>query len=470
MTPNQLSLTTCLEKLHTREFSVSELVQSCLDHIAAVEPKLHAFVTLNPQVIDQAKKIDAQISQDHDIFKTQPLLGIPIAIKDNCLTLGLRTTASAKVLDKFIPPFDATVVAKLKTVGALIIGKTNMDAWAHGSSTETSDYGPTHNPWNLNHLPGGSSGGSAAAVAADLCTFAIGTETAGSIRQPAAWCGVTGFKPTYGRVSRYGIVAMASSTDSPGLITKSVQDAALILPQIAGHDSYDATTIKSALDLTNVTASIKGMRLGLPTDYLVKEMSPEVIKIIMTAVEVFKSLGATVGNMELLDPKYSVAVYTILQRSEVSSNLARFDGIRYGHDRTFFGAEAKKRMLLGTYSLSAGYYDAFYKKALQVRTLIVNDFNQAFKKFDAIIGPVSPGPALKIGASLDQPMFGEIEDQLVEASSIAGLTGLSVPCGFVAGLPIGLQITGPQQAESIVTNLGLAYQQATDWHHRKPKI
>lgn len=347
-----------------------------------------------------------------------------------------------------------------------------MDAWAHGSSTETSDYGATKNPWNLNHLPGGSSGGSAAAVAADECIVAVGTETAGSIRQPAAWCGVTGLKPTYGRVSRYGIVAMASSTDSPGPIAKNVYDAGLLLNVLAGPDAYDATTIKTpfSLSLNTIKPDIASMKIGVPKDYLLKDMNPRVIQLIRNAAQVFESLGARVEEISLLDPKYAIGVYTILQRSEVSSNLARYDGIRYGHDRSYFGEEAKKRMMLGTYSLSTGYYDEYYKKSQRVRTLIVEDFNKAFATYDLIIGPVSPGPALKIGASKNQPMFGEMEDVLVEASSIAGLTGLSVPCGFVDGLPIGLQITGPQQAEMKVITAGLAYQNHTTWHHQKPQI
>lgn len=464
---NQLTLREAKEGLGTKKFSAVELTKACLDRITAVEPKLHAFMTLNEQALADAKKADETPTD-------LPLHGIPIAIKDNCLTKGLRTTASAKVIDAFIPPFDATIVTKLRNAGAIILGKTNMDAWAHGSSTETSDYGSTKNPWNINHLPGGSSGGSAAATAADECIISIGTETAGSIRQPAAWCGVTGLKPTYGRVSRYGIVAMASSTDSPGPIAKTVDDAAQLLSIIAGPDPYDATTIKTDYDNPSLNIadqiSLKGMRIGLPEDYLLETMDPRVIVLIREAAAVFTSLGASVSSTSLLDPKYAIGVYTILQRSEVTSNLARFDGIRYGNDRSFFGEEAKKRMLLGTYALSTGYYDEYYKKAQKVRTLIVKDYDKAYSQFDLLLGPVSPGPALKVGASKNQPMFGELEDMLLEASSIAGLTGLSVPCGFVDNLPIGLQITGAQQAESLVIKAGLAYQQATNWHKQRPNI
>lgn len=465
MKPNQLSLIQAIDALRSKKISSAELTQACLDRIEQTDKQLNCFVSLNPEAVKQAKHAD---SHPTDL----PLHGVPIAIKDNCLTQGIQTTASSNVLKNFIPEFDCTVVAKLKAAGAIVLGKTNMDAWAHGSSTETSDFGATKNPWNLNHLPGGSSGGSAAAVAADQCLIAIGTETAGSIRQPAAWCGVTGLKPTYGRVSRYGIVAMASSTDSPGPIAKNVADAAYLLNLIAGTDPFDATTIKTPFQLKTPSsvASLKGLKIGLPSEYLLEKMDARVINTITAAADVFRELGAKVETTNLLDPKYAIGVYTILQRSEVSSNLARFDGIRYGNDRSHFGPEAKKRMLLGTYSLSTGYYDEYYKKAQKVRTLIVNDYKQAFSKFDLLLGPVSPGPALQVGASKLSPMFGEMEDMLVEASSIAGLTGLSVPCGFVDGLPIGLQITGNQQQEELVIKAGLGYQQATDWHTRKPKL
>jgi aspartyl-tRNA(Asn)/glutamyl-tRNA(Gln) amidotransferase subunit A len=468
MKTNTLTLTEVIEGLQKKTFSSVEVTQDCLDSINKTNSQLNAFVTINEQAFKDAQLADEQRAKGD----TTPMLGVPIAVKDNCLTKGMRTTASSKVLDNFVPPFDATVITKVKQAGTVILGKTNMDAWAHGSSTETSDYGTSKNPWNTNHSPGGSSGGSAAAVAADNCTIAIGTETAGSIRQPAAWCGVTGLKPTYGRVSRYGVVAMASSTDQPGPIAKNVKDAALLLQILAGTDPFDGTTIKTpfSLDSNVFTSSVKGMKIGLPTQYMLSTMDKRVINIIKDAANVFEKLGASVEEMSLLDPKYSIGVYTILQRSEVSSNLARFDGIRYGNDRSFFGEEAKKRMMLGTYSLSTGYYDEYYKKAQRVRTLIVEDFQKAFSKYDLILGAVSPGPALKTGASKDQPMFGEMEDVLVEASSIAGLTSLSVPCGFVDGLPIGLQITGPQQGENTIIKAGYAYQQTTDWHTKKPEI
>lgn len=456
---NKLSLADALSGLKAKKFSSQELVQSCIAQIEKLNPKLNAFLHINNQVLAQADKADV----------TKPLGGIPLAVKDNFLTIGLPTTASSKVLEGYMPHYESTVTKRLREAGAIIIGKTNMDAWAHGSSTETSDFGPTLNPWNTGHLPGGSSGGSAAAVAADMCTAAIGSETAGSVRQPAAWCGVTGFKPTYGRVSRYGVIAMASSTDSPGPLTKTVEDSALLLKVVAGHDPFDATTSpKSVPDYPQLTTHHQKLRIGLPKEYLLPEMRPEVKDVIKKAASDFAKLGAVVEEVSLLDPHYAIGVYTVVQRSEVSSNLARYDGIRYGHGRSAFGEEARRRIMLGTYTLSAGYYDQYYNKAQKVRTLIISDFNQAFKKVDLIIGPTSPGPALKVGATKDQPMFGEMEDILVEASSVAGLTSVSVPCGFVDELPIGLQITGPQFSESLVFQAAYAYQQATNWHDRRP--
>jgi len=464
---NQLTISQTLIGLKNKDFSSLEITQACLDQIKKTNKYLNSFLTFNQKALAKAKTADKKINSSIDNFKKQPLLGIPYALKDNFLTSGIRTTASAELLDEYIPQYDSTVYARLKSAGAILLGKTNMDAWAHGSSTETSDYGPTKNPWNLNHLPGGSSGGSTAAVSANQCIFAIGSETAGSIRQPAAWCGVTGFKPTYGRASRYGVIAMASSTDSPGPITKNVFDAGLVAKIIAGHDPFDATTSSLPVNINEKEFqnknNLKGKLIALPKEYLLKDMKQEVKNLILASVKKFESLGAKVKEVSLLDPKYSIGVYTIVQRSEVSSNLARYDGIRYGHNRKYFKHQAKNRSLLGTYSLSTGYYDQYYNKAQKVRTLIINEFNQLFKTYDFYIASVSPGPALKLGASLDNPMFGEMEDKLVEASSIAGLTGLSVPCGFVNNLPIGLQITGPQFAEQKVLEAGFIYQQATDY-------
>lgn len=472
MNLNKLTIKQALEGLKAKRFSSEELTRACLKQINKTNKQLNSFLTLNPKAIDEAKTADKRIAASIKSFKKYPLLGIPYALKDNFLTDGLRTTASAKVLDNYIPQYSATVYARLKQSAAVLLGKTNMDAWAHGSSTETSDYGTTRNPWNLNHTPGGSSGGSAAAVAADQSIFAIGSETAGSVRGPACWCGVTGLKPTYGRVSRYGVIAMASSTDSPGPITKTVYDAALVTQVIAGHDPFDATTSQKPVNIKPQALSsqtnLKGIKIGLPQEYLVKEMDPKAKKLVLQAIDKLQQLGCQLEKISLLDPHYSIGVYTIIQRSEVSSNLARYDGIRYGNSRSHFNYEAKNRVMLGTYTLSTGYYDQYYNKAQKVRTLIINEFNQVFKNLDLIVGPIMPGPALKVGASQASPMFGELVDMLAEPSSIAGLTGLSLPCGFVNHLPVGLQITGPQFAEQKVLQIGHAYQQATDWHTKKP--
>jgi len=464
---NQLTITQALTGLKTKKFSAEELTQACLDQIEKTNQHLNSFLTLNPNAISQAQAADKFIAASKVNFNKYPLLGIPYALKDNFLTQGLRTTASAKLLDKYIPQYDSTVQARLKQAGAVLLGKTNLDAWAHGSSTEASDYGTSRNPWNLNYSPGGSSGGSAAAVASHQCLFAIGSETAGSIRVPACWCGVSALKPTYGRVSRYGVIAMGSSLDSPGPLTKNIYDSALVTKVIAGHDPFDATTSSSPVNIQpaklKLKKSLKGIKIALPKEYLVKEMDDKTAKLINKAVKKLQSLGAKVEQISLLDPHYSIDVYVVVQRSEVSSNLARYDGVRYGHPRTYFKHEAKNRALLGTYTLSTGYYDQYYNKAQKVRTLIIKEFNQVFKKYHAVIGPVSPGPALKVGSSKDSPMFGEVVDMLAEPSSIAGLTGLSVPCGFVNHLPVALQITGPQFNEQQILSLGHIYQQNTDF-------
>ncbi len=461
---NKLTLKQAHEGLLSKKFSSAELVKSCFERIKTLDKKLNSFVTLcEEEALKQAESIDINL----------PLGGIPLAVKDNYLTKNLRTTASSKVLDDYQAQYDATAITKLKNAGAIIIGKTNMDAWAHGSSTETSDYGPTLNPWNTNHLPGGSSGGSAATIAADESIISVGSETAGSIRQPASWCGVVGFKPSYGRVSRYGVIAMKSSTDSPGPICKTIDDAATLLEIMSGSDPHDATSIDEApWKKPEIRQNLNGLKIGLPLSYFPSQTQPEVKESILKAVDTLKKLGAQVVELpDVLDPKYSIAVYTILQRSEVSSNLARFDGIRYGHDRSFFGQEAKRRIMLGTYSLSAGYYDAYYTKAQKVRTLICQDFDRQFQKVDAIIGPVSPTTALKIGASEGQSMFGELQDMLVEPSSIAGLPGISVPCGFdKIGLPVGLQIIAPQRREDLVYQIAKIFEDNTDFHTQRPTL
>lgn len=459
---NQLTLTQAVEGIKSKKFSATELVQACFDRIEKLEPNLNAFVSFNKaDAIAKSKKVDLD----------KPLAGIPIAIKDNFCIKGIKTTASSNLLKNYTAQYTATVVSKLEAAGAIVIGKNNMDAWAHGSSTETSDFGPTKNPWNTNHLPGGSSGGSAAAVAADETIAAIGTETAGSIRQPAAWCGVVGLKPTYGRVSRYGVIAMASSMDCPGPITKTVDDAALLLSLISGHDTRDATSLpQKPLTLDTPLKDLKGLKIGLPKAYFPDDIHPQVKNLVLQAANTLKSLGAEIIDLDVLDPRLSVAAYTVLQRSEVSSNLGRYTGIRYGGPRSEFGKEAVRRIMLGTYTLSSGYYDAYYLQAQKVRTLIINDFDKQFKQVDAIIGPTSPTPALSVGSSQNQSMFGEMSDLLVEPSTLAGLPGISVPCGFADGLPVGLQIITPQFRENLAFNIARLFESHTSFHLQKPKL
>lgn len=466
---NELSLKETIEGLTAKRFSSKELVEECIVQIETLEPQINALVTPTfEEARTKAKEADKVLSAGTG----NTLTGVPFLIKDNFSTKGIRTTASSKVLDDYIPPFDATVVKKLKDAGIILMGKTNMDAFAHGSSTETSDYGTTKNPWNINHLPGGSSGGSAAAVSAEEAIASIGTETAGSIRQPAAWCGVVGLKPTYGRVSRYGVVAMGSSLDSPGPITKTVEDAAIILQILAGKDEMDATTLPNPVPnyIKNLNDPIEGLKIGISDDYF-EDVNPEVKEKVMKALKVFEKMGAVIKNIKLFPPRYSIAVYTIIQRSEVSSNLARYDGIRFGNTRDSFGEEAKRRIMLGTYTLSAGYYDQYYNKAQKVRTIIVDDFKNAFKEVDVIIAPTSPTTALPLGASANSSMFGELQDVLVEPSSIAGLPGINIPVGFdTNGLPIGMQIIGPQLAEVKILNVANKFEQATDFHTFIPEI
>lgn len=467
---NQLSLTEVQSGLREKKYSAAELVNSCLDRIKQVDPKIKSFVTIcKVQALQEAKEADQLFKKG---ITDKPLLGIPFSIKDNFCTKGIKTTASSNILKDYIPPYNATVVSRLKDAGAIIIGKTNMDAWAHGSSTETSDFFTTHNPWDISKLPGGSSGGSAASIVSDEVIASIGSETAGSIRQPSSWCGTVGLKPTYGRVSRYGVIAMGSSVDCPGPITKTVADAATILGVIAGSDNHDATASPRKVEnyLVNLDMPISHLKIGYSEKYF-HVADTEVAKKVKESLQIFEKLGAKIKEIKLFDPQYAIAVYTILQRSEVSSNLGRYDGIRYGLDRTYFGEEAKRRIMLGTYCLSAGYYDAYYLKAQKVRTIICQDFERAFEEVDLIIGPTSPSTALPLGSSKNHPMFGEVADVLVEPSTIAGLPGLNINCGFSRErLPVGLQIIGPQFAEKLVLNAGYLFEQATPNLKIKPKL
>lgn len=473
MNLNTLSIKEAKKGLKNKDFSAVELTKACLDVINKTDAKLNSFVSVfEKEALGEARRKDELLKDNQDL----PLLGIPIVIKDNFSTQNQRTTASSKVLDQYKPPYDATVVKKLKDAGMILIGKTNMDAWAHGSSTETSDYGPSKNPWDLKRLPGGSSGGSASAIAANQTIAAIGSETAGSIRQPASWCGVVGFKPTYGRVSRYGVVAMGSSLDSPGPITKTVEDSALILEVIAGKDEFDATT--SSISVPNykekLNIDLKKIKVGISSEYFIKGIDKEVEENVKNAIKKLEALGVKLENIKLFDPKYAIDVYTIIQRSEVSSNLARYDGIRFGETREKFGDEAKRRIMFGTYALSSGYYDQYYNKAQKVRRLIIEDFDKAFKKVDVIIAPTSPSLALPVGSTKNESMFGEVADVLVEPSSIAGLTGISIPVAHSkSGLPIGMQIIGPQFSEELVLSVANEYEHATlneEWRKKLPKI
>lgn len=460
---NQLTISEATFGLKEKKYSALELLSDCLLQIENFDPKIKSFVTLNEKSTSEAEKLDKE-----GFDNSKPLWGIPIAVKDNFLTKDLRTTASSRVLEDFIPVYDATVIKKLRQAGAIIIGKTNMDAWAHGSSTETSQFFTTKNPWNLERLPGGSSGGSGAAVAADMCIAAIGSETAGSIRQPASWCGIVGFKPSYGIVSRFGVIAMGSSLDCPGPMTKRVSDSRLIFNLLKGHDTNDATTVNYQNSPEKKNEEIK---IGIPKEYFSDEIDGEIKQIIYKAIEKLENLGIKFGETSLIDPHFAIADYTILQRSEVSSNLARYDGVRFGNKRDSFGDEAKRRIMLGTYTLSAGYYDAYFLKAQKVRSLICQDFEKIFNKFDLIIAPTSPTVALPVGSTKNQAMFGEIQDILVEASSLAGLPGISINCGFSKeGLPVGMQIIGPRFSEELIFNLVEKYESLTDFYKIKPKL
>lgn len=469
---NKLNLLEALDGLKTGKFASVDLTRSCLEAIKKHDKKIKAFITvIEDYALKQAEQADREIERKGAvIFEGKPLLGIPYACKDNFSTKGVLTTASSNILSNYIPPYESTVTGRLGEAGAVLLGKTNMDAFAHGSSTENSDFFTTKNPWDTKRVPGGSSGGSAAAVASDMCIFAIGSETAGSIRVPSSWCGVTGFKPSYGRVSRYGVIAMASSTDSPGPITKTVEDAAFVLKIIAGKDVNDATTSnKPVPNYLDKEFSLKGLKIGKPRSFFELEIEEGVRKRVLDSIEILKNLGAEIIDIDLLDPRYSIAVYTIIQRSEVSSNLARYDGIRFGNDRESFGLEARKRIMLGSYSLNATLSGA-YQKAQRVRTLVIKDFNDAFKKVDLLVAPILPCVAMKPGGGEDTSMFGELMDVLVEPGAISGLPGITIPCGLSEGLPVGVQLLGEMFDEDMILNVAKKFQDETDFHKSKPQI
>jgi len=439
------SATQLIDLLKNKKISKKEIFDYFSRRINKYNPELNSYLT----VTEEFKETD---------------LGLPIAIKDNCLTRGVRTTASANVLDEFIPPYSATIVDRISKAGLVSLGKTNMDAWAHGSSTETSDYGPTKNPYDTSRVPGGSSGGSAAAVASYMAPIAIGTETAGSIRQPAAWCGIVGLKPTYGRVSRYGIVAMGSSLDCPGPMTQTVEDAAYLLEILAGKDEFDATSsdVKPDKYLDEIKTS-KKFTIGISDEYF-DGVDDEVKEKIMQAIKILESQGHTLKKVKLIHPKYSISTYTIIGRAEVSSNLARYDGIRYGNSRLNFGAEAKRRIMLGTYTLSHGYFDAYYKKAQKVRQMIAADFKQVYEDVDMIVAPTTPMTALKIGDWEKYPFFGEVMDVLNEPAAVAGLPAINIPVGLDKNnLPVGMQFIGNYFQESKLLNVSHFFEKETNF-------
>jgi len=457
------------QALRDKKVSSKELTILAFAQIEKLEPRLGAFLTLTKEIAEkQAERIDKFVANNQEIGL---LAGIPMAIKDVIVTKGIRTTAGSNILSDFIPPYSATVYEKLNNAGAVLIGKTNLDEFAMGASTENSAYKLTKNPWNLDRVPGGSSGGSAVSVAADMVFYSLGSDTGGSIRQPASFCGVVGLKPTYGRVSRYGLIAMASSLDQIGPITKTVEDAILVLHTIAGHDRYDATSVEKAVpDYTKfLTGDVKNVKIGVPKEFFGEGVEIYVRDTVEKAIKRLGQLGAKVTEISLPRLKEAIAVYYLLMPSEVSANLARFDGIRFGKAREEFGPEVKRRIMLGTYALSSGYYDAYYLKAAKVRTLIYKEFEGAFKKVDVIVGPTSPVLPFKIGERVDDPLQMYLADILTVPVNLAGLPGISIPCGLVSGLPVGLQIIANHWQEAKIFNVAYAYEQNFPFSE-KPKL
>jgi aspartyl-tRNA(Asn)/glutamyl-tRNA(Gln) amidotransferase subunit A len=472
------------ELLTKRAISARELTAALLARIAAVEPEVRAFLTVTPEeALAQADAVDAKRAAGDTLG---PLAGVPVALKDNLCTTGIKTTAGSKILFNFVPPYDATVVAKLKAAGAVLIGKTNLDEFAMGSSTENSGFHTSRNPWDIDRVPGGSSGGSAAAVAAQETPLALGSDTGGSIRQPAALCGIVGLKPTYGRVSRYGLIAYASSLDQIGPLSKDVRDCALLLNAIAGYDPLDSTSTDVPVPdfMMTCNGSLKGLRVGVPKEYFGQGVTAPVAATVRAAIDRLTELGATAEECSLPYTEYGLAAYYILAPAEASSNLARFDGVKYGlrskelaghiglTEKTRdegFGAEVKQRIMIGAYALSAGYYDAFYKRAQQVRTLIRRDFDRAFETFDVLLTPTTPSTAFKIGEKAD-PLEMKLADVCTLPVNMAGLPGLSLPCGFVDGLPVGMQLIGKAYDEETLLRVAHTYESTTSWHHRRPVL
>lgn len=469
--------------LAARKISSTELTQAYLERIKRFDKQLNSFITVTEEhALQAAKEADKKLAEN----QAEPLTGIPIAQKDIFCTQGILTTCGSNMLNNFISPYDATVIKRFKKAGMVMLGKTNMDEFAMGSSNENSHYGPVKNPWDLERVPGGSSGGSAAAVAAKLAPASTGTDTGGSIRQPAALCGITGLKPTYGRVSRFGMIAFASSLDQGGLFAHTAEDVALLLNVMAGFDENDSTSVDRGVpDYTKTLGdSVKGLRIGLPKEFFDNGMDPDVGKLIHAAVKEYEKLGAIIKEISLPNSPLSIPAYYVVAPAECSSNLARFDGVRYGYRcknpvdledlykrsrSEGFGAEVKRRIMIGTYALSAGYYDAYYLQAQKIRGLIRNDFIQAFSDVDVIMGPTTPTPAFKLGEKTDDPISMYLSDIYTIAVNLAGLPGMSIPAGFVRGLPVGLQLIGNYFEEARLLNIAHAYQKTTDWHTRTPE-
>ena len=478
-----------LQELFTRgEVSASEIARAYLLRLTQVESKVKAYITVTNKdtLLAQAEEIDRDLKGWR---KTMPLMAMPLAIKDNICTEGVRTTCGSVMLEQFIPPYDASVVGAFRQHRSLLMGKTNLDEFAMGSSTEYSAFGPTRNPWNLACIPGGSSGGSAAAVSADECVAALGSDTGGSIRQPAACCGVVGLKPTYGRVSRYGLVAFASSLDQIGPITKSVTDAAMMMNIIAGHDPRDSTSADQTIpDFTKATKKkdLKKLKVGIPQEFFTEGLDPEVEQAVRDAVQELKTLGGEIKEVSLPSTEWAIATYYLIATAEASSNLARYDGVKYGfrskHKNDLlemyrntraegFGSEVKRRIMLGTYALSAGYYDAYYGKAQAIRTLIRQDFDAVYQEVDLLVTPVMPTPAFQLGERLQDPLQMYLSDMYTISASLAGIPAISLPCGFSRSkLPIGLQLMGRPFEESTVLRGAYAYEQATEWGKKRPII
>ncbi len=490
MNINELSIKLAYEKLRAGEISSYELTKSCLDRIENIDHKLNAFLAVfRDDALKQAKEIDEKISKNEDL---NYLAGIPVAIKDVILMKGKKNTCGSKILENYVASYDATVIKKLKEAGAIIIGKTNCDEFAMGSSTENSAFGSVKNPYDLERVPGGSSGGSAAAVASDQCIYALGSDTGGSIRQPAAYCNIVGLKPTYGRVSRYGLSAMASSLDQIGPFTKTAEDAAWVFSVLAGTDENDSTCMTEAAPefFNNIYPGVKGRKIGIIKQGFGEGINENVKKQILKEMEKFEKLGAKVSEVEIPHLEYSLPVYYIIMPSEVSSNLARFDGIRYGFSQVKhapqdvkdlldvymksrakgMGDEVKRRIMIGTYALSSGYYDAYYKKAQKVRTIIINDFKKAFEKYDVLITPTAPDIAFKLGEKINDPLSMYLSDIMTVSANVAGLPAISIPSGFVNGMPIGMQIFGNYFDEKKLFETAISYELYNKWRDVKPKI